>query len=144
MQPVECLPGCPGILCASWEVFVSTDVNSGVQGPSRSLHSSKRAVFNVVLMGLVHVIKLFRDLRRGTIPRCPLSGYLSSVACRVRSVRLATALLMSDDSGVFGQTVGICRLQTSCDHSTGLIQCRVQLLCMVERSHAGQAYSAAE
>ena len=66
------------------------------RGPSRSLHSSKRAVFTVVLMGLVHVIKLFRDLRRGTIPRCQLSGYLSSVACRVHSVRLATALLMSD------------------------------------------------
>ena len=32
----------------------------------------------------------------GTTPRCPLSGCLSSVACRVRSVRLATALLMSD------------------------------------------------
>ena len=66
------------------------------RGSSRSLHSSKRAAFAVVLMGLVHVIKLFGDLRRGTTPRYPLSGCLSYVACRVRSVRLATALLMSD------------------------------------------------
>ena len=66
------------------------------RGPSRSLHSSNRAAFAVVLMGLVQVIKLLRDLRRGTTPRCPFSGCLSSVACRVRSVRLATALLMSD------------------------------------------------
>ena len=64
------------------------------RGSSRSLHSSKRAAFAVVLMGLVHVIKLFRDLRRGTTPICPLSGCLPSVACRVRSVRHATALLM--------------------------------------------------
>ena len=101
-------------------------------GSSRSLHSSNRAAFADVLMGLVHVIKLLRDSRRGTTPRCPLSGCLSSVACRVRSVRLATALLMSDrgDSGDYRQTVGICRLQTTCDHSTGFIQCRVQFLCM--------------
>ena len=59
------------------------------RGSSRSLHSSNRAAFAVVLMGLVHVMKLFRDLRRGTTPRCPLSGCLSSVACRVRSVQLA-------------------------------------------------------
>ena len=34
VQPVECLPGCPGFLCASWEVFASTDVkvHTGVQG----------------------------------------------------------------------------------------------------------------
>ena len=66
------------------------------RGSSRSLHSSKRAAFAVVLMGLVHVIKLFRDLRRGTTPKYPLSGCLSSVACRVRSVRIATALLRCD------------------------------------------------
>ena len=66
------------------------------RGSSRSLHSSNRAAFAVVLMCLVNVIKLLRDLRRGTTPRCPLSGCLSSVACRVRSVRLATALLMYD------------------------------------------------
>ena len=66
------------------------------RGSSRSLNSSKRAAFAVVLMGLLHVIKLFRDLRRGTTPRYQLSGCLSSVACRVRSVRLATALLRCD------------------------------------------------
>ena len=58
------------------------------RGSSRSLHSTNRAAFAVVLMGLVHVIKLLRNLRRGTTPRYPLSGCLSSVACRVRSVRL--------------------------------------------------------
>ena len=63
------------------------------RGSSRSLHSSNRAAFAVVLMGSVHVIKLFRDLRRGTTPICPLSGCLSSVACRVRSIRLATCLM---------------------------------------------------
>ena len=66
------------------------------RGSGRSRHSSKRAAFAAVSIGLVHVIKLFRDLRRGTTPRCPLRGCLSSVACRVRSVRLATALLMYD------------------------------------------------
>ena len=66
------------------------------RGSSRSLHSSMRAAFAVVLMGSVHLMKLFRDFRRGTTPRCPLSGCLWSVVCRVRSVRLATALLMSD------------------------------------------------
>ena len=55
-----------------------------------------RAAFAVVLTGSVHLIELFRDVRRGTTERCPLSGCLSSVVCRVRSVRLATALLMSD------------------------------------------------
>ena len=29
-QPVECLPGCPRVLCASWEVFVSTDVKGAL------------------------------------------------------------------------------------------------------------------
>ena len=66
------------------------------RGSNRSLHSSMRAGFTVVLMGSVHLMKLFRDFRRGTTPRCPLSGCLWSVVCRVRSVRLATALLMSD------------------------------------------------
>ena len=60
------------------------------RGSSRSLHSSTRAAFAVVVMGLVHVVKLFRDLGCDTTPRCQLSGCLSSVACRVRSVRLLT------------------------------------------------------
>ena len=66
------------------------------RGSDLSLHSSKRAAFAVVLMGSVLLMKLFRDFRRDTTPRCPLSGCISSVVCRVRSVRLATALLMSD------------------------------------------------
>ena len=101
------------------------------RGSSLSLHSSMRAAFAVVLMGSVHLMKLFRDSRRGTTPRCPLSGCLWSVVCRVRSVRLATALLMSE--GAIRRVradVGICQLQTACDHSTGFIQCHVQFLCM--------------
>ena len=94
-QPVECLPRCPGVLCASWEVFFSSDVkvHTGIQGLesfSPKLHASG------VLVGSVQLMKLFRDFRRGTTPRCPLSGCLWSVVCRVRSVRLATALLVSD------------------------------------------------
>ena len=45
------------------------------RGSSRSLHSSMRAAFAVVLMGSVHLMKLFRDFRRGTTPRCPLSHF---------------------------------------------------------------------
>ena len=63
---------------------------------SRSLHNAMRAAFAVVLMGSVHMMKLFRDFRRDTTPRCPLSGCLMSVVCRDRSVRFAIALLMSD------------------------------------------------
>ena len=62
---------------------------------------------------------------RGTTPRCPLSGCISSVVCRVRFVRLATALMISDGAIPF---VGF--RQPSCDHSTGFIQCRVQFICM--------------
>ena len=55
------------------------------RGPSRSLHSSKRAAFAVVLMGLVHVIKVFRDLRRGTTSRCPLRPFVHSLPCPFRT-----------------------------------------------------------
>ena len=69
----------------------------GSRGSSRSVHhNSTRSAFAIVLMGSVHLMKLFRDFLRGTTPRCPLRGCLSSVVCRVRSVRLAAALLMSD------------------------------------------------
>ena len=61
------------------------------RGSSHSLHNSMRAAFAVVLMGSEHLIKLFRDFRNGTIPRCPLSGCLWSIVCRVRSVWLVTA-----------------------------------------------------
>ena len=39
-QPVECLPDCPGVLCASWDVFVSTDHVEVHRGSSSSLHKS--------------------------------------------------------------------------------------------------------
>ena len=68
------------------------------RGSSRSLHNSMRAPFAVVLMGSVHLMKLLRDVRRDTTRRCPLSGCLSSVVCSVRSVRVATAGLMSDEA----------------------------------------------
>ena len=90
----------PAGRCSSALMFRCTLVS---RGSSRSLHSSTRAAFAVVLMGLVHVITLIRDSRRGTTPRCPLGGCLSSVACRVRSVRLATALLKP-----------LCRTDTYC------------------------------
>ena len=83
----------PAGRCSSALMFRCTLAS---RGSSRSRHSSRRAAFAVVLMGSVHLMKLFSDLRRGTTPRCPLSGCHWSVVCRVRSVRLATALLMSD------------------------------------------------
>ena len=60
---------------------------------SSYFHNSMRAAFDVLLMGSVHLIKLLRDFRRGTTPRCPLSGCHWSVVCRVRSVRIAIAKL---------------------------------------------------
>ena len=65
------------------------------RGSSVSLHDSTRAAFAVVLIDSVHLMKLLRDFRRATTPRCPLSGCLWCVICHVRSVRLATALLTS-------------------------------------------------
>ena len=116
------------------------------RGSSRSLHSSKRAAFAVVLMCLEHVVKLFRDLRLGTTPRCPLRGCLSPVACRVRSVRLATALLMYD--GAISASTG--RLLVFVGFRLPVIILQVSfsvassVFAWVERSHTGQAYSAAE
>ena len=116
------------------------------RGSSLSLHSSKRVAFAVMLMGSVLLMKLFRDFRRGTTPRCPLSGCLSSIVCRIRSVRLATALLMSDGAIPastsrllvfvgFRQPVIILQVSFSVASS---------FFAWVERSHTGQAYSAAE
>ena len=51
---------------------------SGSRGSSRSLNNS--------------MIELLHDFRRGTTPRCSLSGCLRSVVCRARSIRLITAL----------------------------------------------------
>ena len=116
------------------------------RGSSRSRHSSKRAAFAVVSIGLVHVIKLFRDLRRGTTPRCPLSVCLSSVACRVRSVRLATAFLMSD--GAIPASAGRLLVLVGFRHPVIILQVSFSVassfFAWMERSHTGQAYSAAE
>ena len=83
----------PAVRCSS-ALMVRCTLAS--RGSSLSLLNSKRAAFAVVLMGSVLLMTIFRDFRRDTTPRCPLSGCLSSVVCRVRSVRIATALLMSD------------------------------------------------
>ena len=134
-KPVECLPGCPGVLCVNWEVSVSTDVtvHTGVQGSSRSFHNSMRAAFAVALMGSMQLMILFRDFRSGTTPRCPLSGCLSSVyslPCPFRTSCHRSPDVWWRDSGEYGQTVGVCWFQTACDHLTGFIQCRVQFRCM--------------
>ena len=116
------------------------------RGSSRSLHSSKRAAFAVVLMGLVHVIKLFRDLRGGTTARCPLSECLSFVSCRVRSVRVSTALLMSD--GAIPASTGRLLVFAGFRHPVVILQVSFSVassfFAWMERSHTRQAYSAAE
>ena len=108
------------------------------RGSSRSLHNSMRAAFAVVLMGSVHLIKLFRDFRRGTTPRCPLSGCLWSVVWRVRSVRLATALLMS--GGLIPASTG--RLLVFVGFRQVSFSVAFSLFAWVEPSLTGQAYSA--
>ena len=116
------------------------------RGSSRSLHSSKRAAFTVVLVGLVHVIKLFRDLRRRTTTRCPLSECLSSVSCRVRSVRLSTVLLMS--AGAIPASTDILLVCVGFRHPVIILQVSFTVassfFAWMERSHTRQAYSAAE
>ena len=144
-QVVQALQGfsAPARRCSSALMLRCTLAS---RGSSRSLRSSNRVAFAGVLMGLVHVIKLFRDLRRGTTPRCPLSGCLSSVACRVRSVRLATALLMSD--GAIPASTGILLVFVGFRHPVNILQVSFSVassfFAWVERSHTGQAYSAAE
>ena len=116
------------------------------RGSSRSLHNSKRTAFAVVLMGSVHLMKLFRDFRRGTTPRCPLSGCLSSIVCRVHSVRLATALLMSD--GAIPASMGRLLMLVGFRQPVIIRQVSFSVafsfFAWAERSHTGQAYSAAE
>ena len=115
-------------------------------GSSLSLHSSKRVAFAVMLMGSVFLMKLFRDFRRGTTPRCPLSGCLSSIVCRVRSVRLATALLMSD--GAIPASTGMLLVFVGFRQPVIILQVSFSVassfFAWVEHSHTGQAYSAAE
>ena len=116
------------------------------RGSSRSLHSSMQAAFTVVLMGSVHLIKLFPDFRRDTTLRCPLSGCLSSVACRVRSVRLATALLIF--GGAIPASMGRLLVFVGVRQPVIIRQVSFSVafsfFAWVERSHTGQAYSAAE
>ena len=116
------------------------------RGSSLSLHSSKRAAFAVVLMGSVLLIKRFCDFRCDTTPRCPLSGCLSSIVCRVCSVRLATALLISD--GAIPASTGRLLVFVGFRHPVIILQVSFSVassfFAWVERSHTGQAYSAAE
>ena len=120
--------------------------NLASKGSGRSLHNSMRTYFAVVLMGSVHLIKLFRDFRRDTTPRFPLSGCLWSVVCRVRSVRLATAVLMYD--GAIPASTG--RLLVCVGFRQPVIIRQVSFSVVstfcawMERSHTGQAYAVAE
>ena len=104
------------------------------------------AQFSIFLMGLVHVIKLFRDSRRDTTARCPLSECLSSVSCRVRSVRLSTALLMSD--GAMPASTGRLLVFVGFRHPVIILQVSFSVassfFARMERSHIRHAYSAAE
>ena len=133
----------PAGRCSSALMLICTLAS---RGSCRSLHSSKRAAFAIVLMGLVHVIKLFRDLRRGTTARCPLSECLSSVSCRVRSVRFSTALLMSD--GAIPASTGRLLVYVGFRHPVIILQVSFSVassfFAWMERSQTRQAYSAAE
>ena len=94
----------------------------------------------------VLLMKLFRDFRRGTTPRCPLSGFLSPVICRVRSIRLSTALLMPD--GAIPASTGRLLVFVGFRHPVIIRQVSFSVVssffAWVELSHTGQAYSAAE
>ena len=115
-------------------MFFSIDVNvhtgfQGLESFSPQLHAN---IFRCRVDGLsAFEKKLFRDFRRGTTSRCPLSACLWSVVCRVRSVGLATVLLMSGGSIPASRPTGrLLVFQTACDHSIGFIRCRVQFLCV--------------
>ena len=100
----------------------------GLESLSPQLHASD---FRRRVDGL-HLMKIFIDFRRGTTPICPLNGCLSSEICRVRSVRLATALLMPDGANPASMVTLLVfvGLITACDHYSGFIQCRVRFICM--------------
>ena len=148
-QPVECLPGCRGLSppagrCSSVPMLKCTLAS---RGSNRSLHhNSMRAAFAVALVGSVHLTKLFRDFRRGTTPRCPLGVYLSSVVCRVRAVRLATALMMSGGAipaNVDRRLVFVGFIQPVIIRQVSF-SVAFSFFAWVERSHTGQAYTATE
>ena len=65
LRAFQVVQGCsaPAGRCSSWLMLRCTLAS---RGSSRFLHSSMRAAFAVVLMGSVHLMKLFRDFRRGT------------------------------------------------------------------------------
>ena len=86
-------------------------------GSSRSLHNSMRASFVIVLMVSVILIKLFRDFRRCTTPRCPLNGCLlvRSLPCPLRTTYHRSPNVWWRDSGDTGRVLhGVCWLQTAC------------------------------
>ena len=127
-------------------MFVSTGVKvqTGVQGLdsfSPRLHASS---FRRRVDGLSTFDKaLPRFVRRGTTPRCPLSGCLWSVVCRVRTVRLATALLMP--GGVIPSSTGRLLVFVGFRQPEIIRQVSFSVafsfFAWVERSHTGQAYS---
>ena len=96
-----------------------------------------------ILLNLVKNASSFRRRVDGpsAFARCPLSVCLWSVACRVRSVRLATALLMSD--GAMPTSVG--RLLVFVGFKQPVIIRQVSFsvassfFASVERSHTGQS-----
>ena len=117
-----------------------------VQGFSAPAGRCSSALMLRCTLASMHAIKLFRDLRRGTTPRCLLSGCLSSVACRVRSVRFATALLMSD--GAIPASTGRLLVFIGFRHPVTILRVSFSVassfFAWVQCSHTGQAYSAAE
>ena len=111
------------------------------KGSSRSLHSSTRAAF--AFSAFDEALPRFQAWHHSEMS---IEWVLWSVACRVRSVRLATALLMSDGpipAGTgrlfvfvgFRQPVLIRQVSFSVASS---------FFAWMKRSHTGQAYSAAD
>ena len=113
------------------------------RGSSRYFHNSMPAAFAVVLMGSVHLRKLFRDFRR----RCPLSGCLWSVVCRVRSVQLAMMsgiVSWGDTGGYMGRLlVCVCFRQPVIIRQVSF-SVTFSFFAWVYCSHTGQAYSATD
>ena len=99
-------------------------------------------IFRVQDLCSVHLMKPFVDFRRGMTPRCTLSGCLSSVVCRVHSVRLATARLMPDgwipaNTGRLFVFVGFRQLVIIRHVSFSVA---FSFFAWVDRSHTGQVF----
>ena len=133
----------PAGRCSSALMLRCTQASRGL---SRFLHNSMRAAFAVVLMGSVHWMKLLCDFRCGTTLRCLLSGCLWPIVCCALSVRLATALLMSDGEipASMGRLLVLVGFRQSVIIRQVSFSVAFSFLVWVERSHTGQAYSAAE